>query len=235
MGLNPQVRAIRQSEGGGRNAERRPSPMVVSCWPAAERRRRRTAKVEERQGACVWVSGPLWLHGRAGGLDGFGLGWSARLLIGSGRERGSLREEVVEWRFRCEMVEVSWPVVPRHGYDWRLAMWAARGWNTGGRRRRSWKKAGLSPLWCLVTRVGVQQDTRWDALAARGGGRAQHATGECEAKVGTLGKAVADRRMGVLVVAAHRRPSGQNRVDIESPRLRLAGTRAPARQGSRAC
>jgi len=66
MGLNPQVRAIGQSEGGGGHAGRRPSPVVVSCWAAAERRRR-TAEGEERQGVCGWVSGPLLRRSRPRG------------------------------------------------------------------------------------------------------------------------------------------------------------------------
>ena len=136
------------------------------------------------------------VHGRAGGLDGAGLGRTARLLIGPGGERWALRERPFEWRFRCEMVEVSWPVVPRHGYDWRLAMWAARGW-----KRRRAQAAILEKSWAISTLVlgySVRGATRHEMVCIRCEGRRACSTRDREGpEVGTLDKD-ADRRMGVV-------------------------------------
>jgi hypothetical protein len=108
MGLDPQVGAIAQSEVGGRRADRGPSPVMVPCWSVAERRRR-TAKVEERQGAGAGF--PSGSNAAQGG------GTGEKPWTGIPFPAASKLKETEQGRPILPGFLFSWPVVPRHGYD----------------------------------------------------------------------------------------------------------------------
>jgi hypothetical protein len=89
MGLNPQILAIVQLEGGRGCCGRRPPPVLTSHRTVAERRRR-TAEAEERQVAGI---GPLLAGMPLGRLNGGRWKPITGLLISAGVDATAPRTE----------------------------------------------------------------------------------------------------------------------------------------------